>query len=398
MKNVVVDFGKYYLDEALMGTVMSKYAETKHRDEAYVHWTPGFIRGNCKKKEEKWEKKAFPGWGEDMVYRGFMADPTVDISPSSPVCDVWEDHPVIMIQRDTFANFFHDSEDFFNLFLALLILKWEIGDSQVFLVDLYPKGPFWAVWEKVFGKGRPPLLAWDIREKYGDKKVCFKNIAMGIYGPAATITLAGFNTPCSHGAVVRAYSDVFLRGLNLHSAALRATPASQDPKKVVVTWMARRPSVNWPEKNFCDDSTFFKCHYFQRLGVRQLQRQVKNEAEVTAKLKELERETYRNGAVVEVRIQDYNLLTFEQQLANDVETDIMVGPHGAGLQHSLYMRDRGVLIELFIDGTSGRRHFHNMAKWHGRKYIGPTTPNPVKAEQLKNDVKGAIEGLDLSAY
>ncbi|CAN0025390.1 unnamed protein product, partial [Choristocarpus tenellus] len=48
-----------------------------------------------------------------------------------------------VVQRHTFANLFHDSEDFVNAFLALAILRWSTGETQVFLSDLYPKGPFW---------------------------------------------------------------------------------------------------------------------------------------------------------------------------------------------------------------------------------------------------------------
>jgi hypothetical protein len=50
---------------------------------------------------------------------------------------------VLVTQRDTFANFFHDSEDFFNVFLAMAILQWKGGDTQMYLTDLYPEGPFW---------------------------------------------------------------------------------------------------------------------------------------------------------------------------------------------------------------------------------------------------------------
>jgi hypothetical protein len=46
----------------------------------------------------------------------------------------------IIIQRDTFANFFHDSEDFFNLFLTLAILNLSLDDVVLLILDLYPKG------------------------------------------------------------------------------------------------------------------------------------------------------------------------------------------------------------------------------------------------------------------
>lgn len=48
-----------------------------------------------------------------------------------------------VVQRDTFANLFHDSEDFVNAFLAMAILKKRPAEVQMLLTDLYPKGPFW---------------------------------------------------------------------------------------------------------------------------------------------------------------------------------------------------------------------------------------------------------------
>lgn len=38
---------------------------------------------------------------------------------------------------------------------------------------------------------------------------------MGIYGPAAPITIHTWETPCHGTALVRAYSDYIIRGLNL---------------------------------------------------------------------------------------------------------------------------------------------------------------------------------------
>ena len=75
-----------------------------------------------------------------------------------------------------------------------------------------------------------------------------------------------------------------------------------------------------------------------------------------------------------------------------------MGPHGAGLMHNIFMRDRATLIELFVDGSSGNRHFHNLARWYGRKYIGQDYNNPVPVQALIDVVVRAIEGTDLTTY
>ena len=69
------------------------------------------------------------GWNEDWTTRAVQPITTIfkdataaaaavldsnggnsagSISGNSVVCDEWIDHPVLVVQRDTFANFFHD--------------------------------------------------------------------------------------------------------------------------------------------------------------------------------------------------------------------------------------------------------------------------------------------------
>lgn len=75
------------------------------------------------------------------MYRGMEI---IDPAEGAEVeCDEWIDHQVLVVQRDTFANFFHDSEDFFNVFVAMAVLRWSSKDTQIFLTDLFPEGPFW---------------------------------------------------------------------------------------------------------------------------------------------------------------------------------------------------------------------------------------------------------------
>ena len=87
-------------------------------------------------------------------------------------------------------------------------------------------------------------------------------------------------------------------------------------------------------------------------------------------LKGLEKQQFGNGAQVKFQDVDFNLLSFKQQIEVDLDTDVMVGPHGAGLMHNIFMRDRAALVELFVDGSANNRHFHNLAHWFGRSYEG----------------------------
>ena len=111
-------------------------------------------------------------------------------------CEVRESAPTLIIERDTFANFFHDSEDFVNTLIALAILEWNVKDLQILITDLYPKGPFWPIWDRVFFGGRQPLTSWDIKQKYG-RRMCVLIMRRSLSWEPAYITVASFNTKCA---------------------------------------------------------------------------------------------------------------------------------------------------------------------------------------------------------
>lgn len=161
-------------------------------------------------------------------------------------------------------------------------------------------------------------------------------MAIGIYGPASPITVASWDTPCSSTALVRAYSDFVIRGVGLHRETVYLNKQRcQDKKDIVVTFLARRSSIEWPEKKFCNDThSFFKCKYWENFGIRKLGRVLRNEAELITALKTLESFPFPNGAKVTVQDVDFNLLGFEEQIKVDLNTDVLIGPHGAGLMVS----------------------------------------------------------------
>lgn len=401
MSNVSVDL-ELFANRATTRRVVKEYVETTHMKQPYVPFPRGFVKGACQ-PTSAWRAESMPGWNVDWTVNAFEPVSENELAAS---CSRWVEHPVLVVQRDTFANFFHDSEDFTNAFLAMAILQWTRGEAQVYLTDLYPRGPFWEMWAGPFSSGkysnRQAATAWDLQKEIAGGAVprgrtCFRNLAVGIYGPAASITVASWDTPCKRTALVRAYSDYVIRGMGLQHRTHYASPAAN--RTIVVTWMARRASTEWPEKRFCDDAnSYFECAFWAAFGIRSLGRMVRNERQVVDALKGLQGEKFRNGAKVIVRDVDYNILSLQEQIATDLETDIMIGPHGAGLMHNVFMRDRAALIELFVDGSSANRHFHNLAHWFGRPYRGEPMGNPIDAARLLDLVRSTVENIKLDDY
>eukprot|EP00288_Rhodomonas_lens_P019878 CAMPEP_0177692092 /NCGR_PEP_ID=MMETSP0484_2-20121128/1664_1 /TAXON_ID=354590 /ORGANISM="Rhodomonas lens, Strain RHODO" /LENGTH=378 /DNA_ID=CAMNT_0019202777 /DNA_START=206 /DNA_END=1339 /DNA_ORIENTATION=- len=63
MQNVVVNYAPLS-DEQQTSEVMKKYVDSKHEDQAYLHWKPGLIKGSCS-KNQNWAQTKFPGWNRD---------------------------------------------------------------------------------------------------------------------------------------------------------------------------------------------------------------------------------------------------------------------------------------------------------------------------------------------
>ena len=157
---------------------------------------------------------------------------------------------------------------------------------------------------------------------------------------------------------------------------------------------------------------------------------VKNDDEVVAGLRSLESRSWASGATVRFRDVDFNLLSFEEQIDVSIQTDVMVilmlqrkrtththtallaastfdircmivlqvGPHGAGLMHNIFAPDRAALIELHIDNSDANQHFHNLARWQGRKYKAKKVSNPINVRDLTETVAAMVASVDISTY
>lgn len=89
------------------------------------------MKADCDVNPSLWVPASMPGWNADWTTGALMTVPSIDIGGNRSdgqskegrgghedlelrggsqgvTCDEWVDHPVLIVQRDTFANFFHD--------------------------------------------------------------------------------------------------------------------------------------------------------------------------------------------------------------------------------------------------------------------------------------------------
>jgi hypothetical protein len=80
------------------------------------------LKASCDIDTQLWQSKYLPGWNADITTEALEivkeivpnrnsneSTVTRNLDPGSEMaCDEWVNHPVLVVQRDTFANFFHD--------------------------------------------------------------------------------------------------------------------------------------------------------------------------------------------------------------------------------------------------------------------------------------------------
>ena len=112
--NVRVDYGRAgFADDSVTGAVVRNYIATKQGQRVGtlgIEYPAGTWGGTCNLDESLWRVDgSFPGWNLDWR-NGFQTMPGSGGSDAELGCDVWEEQPTLVLQRDTFANFFHNSE------------------------------------------------------------------------------------------------------------------------------------------------------------------------------------------------------------------------------------------------------------------------------------------------
>ena len=355
LNNVSFD-PKPYNDDRRTRQLILAYRDTSHEDAAYMHHDTPIIQTRCSKTSDVWRDDQLPGWNADWMIGGLAIDRQIS-------CESTEDKTLLIIQRDSFANLYHNSEDFFNAFLALLIAGLRPDQVRVFLADLYPWGPFESLWKHLFPDVR---TAWEMRV---ENATCYKSVIVGIYGPASPLTLINLNSNCFRSPLVRAYARWVWSSFGL-------SPQPQHNRSRLL-WMSRQPSVRWPERAYCDDR-YFRCEDWTHLGIRSIARVLNNDAEVVAAL----------AARSELQVVgvDFNKLPFEEQVGRVAASDIMSGPHGAGLTHLLFLPDWACVFELFIDGSEANIHFTNLATWRGLRYGSIVIDNPAPPDRVVQEL------------
>ncbi|XP_065190063.1 EGF domain-specific O-linked N-acetylglucosamine transferase-like [Sycon ciliatum] len=314
---------------------------------------PGMLGGRCRMHNGRMATRrpsdVLQAWTDEL--EGFG---NLKFRPHATAkqCDVWLDKPTVVMKFDSGVNLYHHFCDFFNLFATqhvngsftrdLNVVMWHTGRTPFF--DLFKD-----VW-------RAFTLAGDFKPlgDYDGKRVCFRDVVFTL-GPRMPLGLF-YSTPipekCSGSGLFKAFHRHMVHRFNLTSDRGNVTEPAY---RLRVKFMARK--TKW--------------------------RRVLNQDELIAAL----RSTGRYDVEVVEFTREVPLISQFQTVHN---ADILVGMHGAGLTHSLFLPDWGALFELY--NCEDVRCYRDLAALRGAHYVTWSDKSKLTAvERSPDHLNSAVE-------
>lgn len=291
----------------------------------------GAMQGTCTPDTSKWHSGGFTMW-QDGWFNSYSTSP-----PGAPLqCDATIDEMTVFVSRDNWKHLYWQTGTFFNLFVAYNVLGVQPDDVRIVLLDYWPLGPFEAIMQKAFSNINFKVQSiQDLAKSKGVSSLCFRRALFNLPEYSAAIVKGRPNgDDCSHSELVRAYASHVATRLGAISPMTDAD--NLRPTKVVFN----------SRRNY---------------DGRTLLRQLTNEQELVDRLKQ-------SHPAVEVEQVDFAQLSFEQQILKAGSADIMIGMHGSGLAHCMFMPEDGILIEI-TEANGNLKTFRNLCKWSGKTYI-----------------------------
>lgn len=312
----------------------------KYRTDVLKDGEIGGYNCNLKEKEllsQSAHKSPLQSWFDEMEH--FTCKNDEDL-----VCDVTVTTPVYLMKLDATSNLYHHYCDFVNLYLTMHLNGSldQLSNNQILIWDTYRYWSNFAPSWKAFTT--QPLL--DLSEFKG-KRVCFSNIVFSLL-PRMVFGMY-YNMPlipgCYGSGVFHAFSMHMKYKLSIDDEFTYLSDSGKAySKKIRITLISR--------------STKF--------------RRVLNEHQLVVALQEKSKN-------FQVNVVDFNhQMPFLEQVKIVANTDVLIGMHGAGLTHCLFLPDYGVLFELY--NCDDANCYQDLANLRGVKYITWTNESLIEQQ------------------
>ncbi|OQR68216.1 putative glycosyltransferase AER61-like [Tropilaelaps mercedesae] len=305
---------------------------------------PGLIGGYCRLKVDRLKslgahKSPLQSWFPEIEHFSVLPQRL-----SMDECGVIVEEPTMLVKLDAPVNMYHHFCDFVNLYASLHFNGTAFRNINVIVWDGYQyRSNFEAMWRTI--TDRPLRYIGEFKDK---GKVCFRNVLLPFL-PRMIFGLY-YNMPlipgCHGSGLIKAFREHTLHRLNI--------PVDQTPDELRVTFLSR--STN--------------------------SRRVLNEDDLVEALR-----TIKGVRATKI---DFNFkMDFLEQINISANTDLLIGLHGAGLTHTLFLPDWAAVFELYNCGDASC--YFDLARLAGRKYFTWEQRDKLKAIAVERPGHAALE-------
>ena len=233
----------------------------------------------------------------------------------------------IVVTRYEYANIYHTMTDWYNAFLMMKFFNKTREETHILLMDAHPKGALDSAWGILFHASQ--------RLSELKQRTLFSEMVWSTLGYDSLM----LNHYLETLPLVDEFHKFFLSSFNIQTKP----QVNCEHIKIVFIW--RKDYLAHP-----------------RNPAGTLSRKIKNEKELLRSV----RKKYPNFDVNGVQI---DVFSMDKQLQMISQTDILIGMHGAGLTHAMFLPDHAGLIELVPTyWSSAMDHFMAIAQWRNLHY------------------------------
>ena len=350
LKDVVVDRTKCNSPrdggERLADVINAGENVKPDEQEEYCRFQPGFFSLACPKTFHH----QFKGDKESSLA---LYMNSLSIFNDAVFVDDYEQSPAVAITRYEYYNIYHTMAELYNCFLATVFLQVKPKETNIILVDSHPRDSLDNVWKRLFHSGRR------INELPG--RVLYKKLMWTIPGHSSFLLNYSGDAP--------PYLDEFVEFI-INGYAIRRRPFKRDCKKLRVVLIRRENYI----KSVLNPTG-------------EIDRKIQNEEELLKVLR-------RRFPLFTVEGSHLEQLHIKTQLHKMARTDLLIGMHGAGLTHSLFLpKDSGVIELLPMYWKKANGHFEGLARWRGLHYQRWVNDNETNEKQENGVTKVPPEVL-----
>ncbi|KAK6519626.1 hypothetical protein TWF281_003450 [Arthrobotrys megalospora] len=277
-----------------------------------------------------------------FVTMGSSAASAFDKNKCSDPSTARDDGYKILIKREGGTNYWHSLMEIFSFYFTIDALQMSINKKtgkpymsasdpskiQVIILDKHDNKNYFELWNYFSDK---PVLTLDEYIKDSSRKPCISNLIIPLPGASNPLWQGDWDPRiCDHSIIVSTIRSRILKHLQIPTGRDLHSPIN-------VTFIDRKGS-----------------------------RKLTNSKELTDAL-------IAAYPTVNVNVVDMAKLSLKQQISLVVNTDVLVGVHGAGHTHAFFLPSQSSLVEI-LPADLGHRGFRNLVGLRGLRYFSDHAP------------------------